>query len=86
MGLLEKLGLRDDRLLQAATEYLKPILEPVRVDGVKIDPVPTTVFGRAFARQCGAPGNIEMRWACAREVARHYPLLAAYAKAWFERN
>jgi hypothetical protein len=76
----------EERLLAAATEYLRPILEPVRVDGVKIDPVPTTVFGRAFAAQCGAPRSIELRWACARETARLYPLLAAYAKAWFERN
>jgi hypothetical protein len=76
----------EERLLEAATEYLKPITHPARVNGVNINPVPTTVFGRAFARLCGAPGKIELRSQCAREVARLYPLLSAYAKAWFERN
>jgi len=76
----------DEQLLEAATQYMKPITQPAKVDGVTIGPVPTTVFGRTFAKQCGAPGNIEVRWAGAREVARLYPLIAAYATVWFERN
>ena len=41
----------EERLLEAATEYLRPIPQPVQVNGVKIDPVPTTVF---WARLCSA--------------------------------
>jgi hypothetical protein len=76
----------EERLLEAATVYLKPITQPAQVDGVQTDPVFTTVAGRAFATLCGAPDKIEVRWLGAREVARLYPLLAAYAGAWFERN
>jgi hypothetical protein len=74
------------RFREAATAYLKSFREPARIDGVEIAPVMTTVFGRTFAAECGAPGNIDVRWACAREVAFLYPLLTAYATAWFERN